>query len=320
MQLYLGIDVGGTKTDALIADGAGRVLGRGRAGPANWEVVTLEGTYRELEQAFGQALAQAGVAREALRAGGYGLAGLDWDSDEPRLRPVVERLGVPGPQVLVNDGLVALRAGSDANVGVAVISGTGSVVAGRNARGQQFRTFGLGERWGDFGAADDLVRLATRAVVHAYTGRGRPTALTELLLAAYQAPSVPALAELISRGQAPEPGGELAAVVFEAAGAGDAVARELLRIAAEELGGNAGAVARQLGLAGEPFPLVLGGGVFRANAGLLPDMVLGYARELAPGAQLVRLSCAPVVGAVLLAIDAAGDGAPAARERLVAEA
>jgi hypothetical protein len=49
-------------------------------------------------------------------------------------------------------------------------------------------------------------------------------------------------------------------------------------------------------------------------------MVLGYARELAPGAQLVRLSCAPVVGAVLLAIDAAGGGdAPAARERLVAE-
>ena len=34
MQVYLGIDVGGTKTDALIADGAGRVLGRGRAGPA----------------------------------------------------------------------------------------------------------------------------------------------------------------------------------------------------------------------------------------------------------------------------------------------
>ncbi len=320
MALYLGIDVGGTKTDAVIADHTGRILGTGRAGPANWEIVSLGGTYLELVQALDQALVSAGVQRSELCAGGYGLAGLDWPADEPRLREVVERLGVPGPQVLVNDGFVALRAGSDDGTGVAIISGTGSTIAGRNRGGEQFRTFGLGTRWGDFGAASDIVGLATRAVVHAYTGRGQPTSLTERLLNAYQVNDVPALAEHVSRGLATPPDGRQASLVFAAATEGDLVAREILRSTAEELGVNAAAVARRLGFGDQPFPLVLAGGVFRANAGLLPDLVLRYVCESAAGAHLERLTCPPVVGGVLLAFDATGVAdTRAVRERLIAE-
>jgi len=320
MPLYLGIDVGGTKTDAIIADHTGKILGTGRAGPANWEVVSLDGTYHELTQALDQALDSAGVQRSELCAGGYGLAGLDWPADEPRLREVVARLGVPGPQVLVNDGFVALRAGSDDGAGVAIISGTGSTIAGRNRHGDQLRTFGLGMEWGDCGAASDIVDLATRAVVHAYTGRGQQTSLTNRLLRAYQVEDVPALAERVSRGQAPPPDGQLAPLVFAAAAEGDIVAREVLRSIAEELGANAAAVARRLGFGDQPFPLVLAGSVFRANAGLLPDLVLHYARESAPGAQLERLSCPPVVGGVLLALDATGIAETrAVRQRLIAE-
>jgi N-acetylglucosamine kinase-like BadF-type ATPase len=62
MRLYLGLDVGGTKTQALIADQAGHIRGMGRRGPGNWEVVGLEGTYHTLAQALNEALTNAGLS------------------------------------------------------------------------------------------------------------------------------------------------------------------------------------------------------------------------------------------------------------------
>jgi N-acetylglucosamine kinase-like BadF-type ATPase len=98
-RLYLGFDAGGTKTHAVIVDRTGHVRGVGRAGPGNWEIVGLEGAYRALAQALHEALTSAALDVADLGAAGYGLAGLDWPSDEERLTPVIERLGVPGPAV-----------------------------------------------------------------------------------------------------------------------------------------------------------------------------------------------------------------------------
>ncbi|MBO9322880.1 MAG: ATPase, partial [Roseiflexus sp.] len=131
----LGIDAGGSKTHALIADLEGRVVGWGQSGPGNWEGVGLDGAAAAYAQAVDAALEVAGISRDALIAAGYALAGLDWESDHDRLTPVVTRLGVPGPFILVNDAFGALRAGSADGCGVVVIVGTGSTVAGRNRRG-----------------------------------------------------------------------------------------------------------------------------------------------------------------------------------------
>jgi N-acetylglucosamine kinase-like BadF-type ATPase len=96
MMLFLGVDAGGTKTHAMLADETGAVLGAGQSGPGNWEGVGLDGAYQALQQATGQALADAGAAPIDVTAAAYGLGGLDWPSDEERLRPVVGRLGMGG--------------------------------------------------------------------------------------------------------------------------------------------------------------------------------------------------------------------------------
>ncbi len=43
MNYYLGVDVGGTKTHALIADESGRAVGFAQAGTGSWEVVGYNG-------------------------------------------------------------------------------------------------------------------------------------------------------------------------------------------------------------------------------------------------------------------------------------
>lgn len=307
LPLYLGVDAGGTKTHALIADQTGNIKGVGRAGPGNWENVGLEGTFCALNQAVDEALTSAVVSVADLSAAGYGLAGIDWPSDKERLTPVVERLGVPGPGILVNDAYAALRAGSRTGYGVAVIAGTGTTVAGCNRNGEHFRTFGYSARWGDFGCAIHVVWLATRAVAHAYIGRGQPTALTERILDYYRVKDVPELVEKLSRGQAEEPDGKLAPLVLEAAAEGDAVAQNIVRCVGQELGKNTVAVARRLGLLKEAFDLVMAGGVIRSGSELLLKAILEPVRAKAALVQPVNLRVAPVVGSVLLAMQAAGD-------------
>ena len=41
MPLLLGVDGGGSKTHALVADGEGRLLGFGRSGGSNYEAVGI---------------------------------------------------------------------------------------------------------------------------------------------------------------------------------------------------------------------------------------------------------------------------------------
>lgn len=321
MPLYLGVDVGGTKTHVVIADGSGCIRGAAQAGPANWEMVGLEGTYRVLAQTLQAATTGAGITPAGLCAAGYGLAGLDWPSDETRLEPVVQRLGVPGPNVLVNDAFIALYAGSGEGYGVAIIAGTGATVAGRNRRGETFRSFGRNREWGDFGSARDIVNLATMAMVHAHLGRGQPSLLTGRFLEIYEAQDLPELVEWISRGQVERPDGRLAPVVFEAAEAGDGVAQAVIRQAGRELGQNALAVARRLGLTSEAFPLVLAGGVFRSGSEVLRQAVLEPFWSEAPAVQPVDLQAPPVAGSIFMAMQAAGqEVTPQVRQRLLAEA
>jgi N-acetylglucosamine kinase-like BadF-type ATPase len=324
MTYYLGIDAGGTKTLALIADAEGQVLGVGRAGTGNWESVGLEGAFQAYVDAVAAALQAAGIRREEIAAAGYALAGMDWPSDEGRLTPLIARLELPGPYMLVNDTFAALRAGATDDVGVAVICGTGSTIAGRNRAGRMFRTFGLGALWGEHQGASGLVLAAFRALGRSYFGSGPPTTLEARLLAACGAGSVPELAERISRGESDWPGGRLAPLVLAEADAGDAVARAIVQEAGAELGLNAAAVARRLELAAEPFALVMAGGVLASGNPLLVEALVEPVRAYAPFVEPVVLAAPPAVGAVLLAMDAAGvpvtSGACARLEREAAAA
>ncbi|RLE39787.1 ATPase, partial [Candidatus Woesearchaeota archaeon] len=101
-RIALGVDAGGSKTHAVITDETGRVLGVGKSGTANWEIVGLKGAQAALRRAIWQALERAGVSPEHVSAACYGLAGLDWPSDEVRLTPVVAEMGLGGSFSLFN--------------------------------------------------------------------------------------------------------------------------------------------------------------------------------------------------------------------------
>ena len=301
-MIVLGIDGGASKTHAITIDETGRVLGVGRAGCSNWEVVELDGAQAALEAAVHEAVASAGIRPEEIDAGAYGLAGLDWPSDEARLGPVIAALGVGGPQVMVNDAFLPLRAGTADGVGLSAIAGSGTTVAGRNRAGQTARSFGAGYPFTDWGGAGDIAREAVHVVAGAYKGLGPETALAPRMLAATGCADVAELMEKLMRWQV-KIGGTFAPQVFEAADEGDAPAQAIVRRVGETIGGNAIAVARRLGMLDTPFDLVTAGGVFSSKSALLNDSLLETIHRQTDGVRIVHWQAPPVVGALLLALD-----------------
>jgi N-acetylglucosamine kinase-like BadF-type ATPase len=304
MTLVVGVDGGGTKTHAVVADENGAMLGFATHGPSNWESVGLRGAADALREAIANALEQAGASSGDLAGAAFGLAGIDWGSDLPRMRGVIDQLRLPCPYDVVNDAFVALRAGTDARYGVVLVAGTGAVAAGRNRDGRVFRTLGEGPILGDVGAASDVSDAAVRAVADAYTGRGPATVLTEELCTLTGCASAGEFLEWYSRGIEQLRNG--AGAVVRAADEGDPVAQGIMHWAGAALGGSAALVARQLDMLGDEFEVVLSGGLFRTGSTLLTDSLTSVLHPVAPHARLVHLEPPPVVGAVLMAFDAAG--------------
>jgi N-acetylglucosamine kinase-like BadF-type ATPase len=111
-RYYLGIDIGGTKSHALIADETGRALGFGEGGPGNYEVVGWDGLRKALGTVTDRALAAACITREQVSGAGFGIAGYDWPAERQPTRQAIESLGLTAPYELVNDAIVGLVPGS----------------------------------------------------------------------------------------------------------------------------------------------------------------------------------------------------------------
>jgi N-acetylglucosamine kinase-like BadF-type ATPase len=317
VRLVLGVDGGGSKTHALVADERGGVLGFASSGRSNWEDTGLAAAGAALAEAVGGALDAARVAPGALAASAFGLAGLDWDADRPMLGALLDPLGLAGPRRLENDAFIALRAGAGRRFGVVVIAGTGHVAAGRDPAGRTARTLGLGPMYGDFGSATDVAAEAVRAVADAFTGRGPATTLSRLLPALAGCASAAELLRRLSRGTVPLPAA--APLVLAQAEAGDPACREIVLRAGTALGESAALVARRLGLGGRPFETVMAGGLFQSRNRLLEGALVDTLHRQAPLAAPVHLTCKPVVGAALEALELAGAATdPEVRDRLVA--
>ena len=316
MHYFLGIDIGGTKSHALIADETGRAVGFGQGGPGNHEVVGYEGLETMLQHVTHQALAMAGISIEQIASAGLGVAGYDWPSELAPTLAAIRPLGLCAPIEVVNDTIIGLVAGSETGWGVAVIAGTSNNCWGWDEHHRVGRVMGNGSDLGENGGSAELVQRARQSVAKAWTRRGPQTALTQAFVDLTGASAEADLLEGLSQ-RYYDLGPEAAPLVFQIAEAGDSVAVDVIRWAGHELASLALGVSRQLGFENRSFEIVLVGSMYNGGR-LLLDPMREAVHEVAPGARFVRLTAPPVVGAVLLGMQTAGLPAQQLRQPLVA--
>ena len=90
-SLILGVDGGGTSTEAWLAEPGGDVLGRGTSGPSNAKAVGLEAARRALDEAIRAAFDDAGLEPAPVDVACLGLAGFDRPDDRAVLAGWAER-------------------------------------------------------------------------------------------------------------------------------------------------------------------------------------------------------------------------------------
>lgn len=222
---WVGIDGGGTSTRAVVADVAGRVLGRGEAGAS-----ALNQGVDQAWRHIGEAIAQAGVPGLQLAdcALGLGLSGTGVPAQRQAFvaaDPGVARLA------LTTDGFAGLLGAHGGRPGALLISGTGSVAEALLEDGSQRMTGGWGWQIGDEGSGAWLGQQAMKLAQAAFDGRAPRGALAESVYAATGRRREDLLAFCAQAGQ----GGyaSLARLVFE--NAHDPAAAALLDAAARAL-------------------------------------------------------------------------------------
>ncbi|HJU91473.1 MAG TPA: BadF/BadG/BcrA/BcrD ATPase family protein [Pyrinomonadaceae bacterium] len=297
----VGVDGGGTKTEAVVMDANQTVIGEGLAGPSNPLRVGIAGAAASIREAIDNACASAKIRRGDLVAAQIGLAGARRRELRERMRETLTPLDI-GEIEVVTDANIALYGATGGAPGLVVIAGTGSICCGINARRKRFCAGGWGPIAGDEGGGAWLARRALRAVAHAFDGRGPQTALTDLACAYFHVTSPDDLTTAI---YAPTITNERLAGfgrdVVNAAKDEDHVALQIVADGGTELGRAAVAVISHLQMERDRFQIAYVGGVFRAASELMLHTLREEVRQVAPRAFFEPPHFAPAVAAARMA-------------------
>ncbi|GIP22189.1 N-acetylglucosamine kinase [Paenibacillus sp. J22TS3] len=305
MKYYLGVDAGGSKTYAIIANEQGQVIGAGRGGNGNHQK-NRQQAEDSLRLAVSEALTASGLTKDQLEYSWFGMAGADREPDFRILRPIISRLGLPRTEISC-DTWNALRSGTEENYGVVLICGSGVNCAGKNSKGATYQCGGFGYLFGDFGGGYDLSVEVFRSVIRADEGRERKTVLTERLTQLLGYSNVSELREDYLDHFRDLPA-HIAELLFQAAEEGDQVATGLLIKQGDELGLAAAATIRQLAMEEDSFDIVLAGSLLTKGdrSGIIRHAIEQRVKQSAPNGTLRILSREPVVGSVVLAMESSG--------------
>ncbi len=241
MQYVIGVDGGGTKTQAVLLDPEGRMLGRGFGGAANPSTAGLEAAGAALCCAVRESLHEAArlvnplPSVQDVAAIGLGVAGATDQQDW--LRAVAAQIAPGALAVLArHDAEIALVGALGGLRGIVLIAGTGSVAYGVNAAGESALVGGWGFMLDDEGSGFAIGRAALRAYLRVCDGRAAPSPLSETLAARLGTADH---GEIVAWAYREKPQvrkvADLAPLVMELAAQDDAAARTIIDQAADEL-------------------------------------------------------------------------------------
>jgi len=297
----LGVDGGQTSTKSALVSSSGRVLGQGIGrGLVHF---AAEGALDLFEHALREcvvsAFAAAGLAPQPLAHVTLGLTGVERDTPEAHLAEQLARDVIEASRIeACSDADAALFGAHAGEAGVIVISGTGSHVRGRNTSGDIASAGGWGWLLGDEGSAMWIGREGLMAALRDADNGGTPTALTEAMRTQLRVQALRDDAKRVvyqsdfgARGFA-----SLAAVVSDAARAGDLVAGDIIQRGATHLAQQTRAVLIRLKLT-QVTPIAPTGGAFEH---------VHHLREAFAGAitpqPVVQPKFSTAVGAALMAL------------------
>jgi N-acetylglucosamine kinase-like BadF-type ATPase len=307
VKYFLGLDGGGTKTDAALIDASGRVVAQARGGPSNPLRSSFARAFTSLDDAAARAMAAADLEASSIQGVVAGLAGASQPRVSSRVATFLSTRFREARIEAIADLEIALEAVAESGPAAVLISGTGSAAFARDAAGNTARAGGWGPWFGDEGSAFAIARSALQAIARAHDTGAVPSTFAQAIASSLGLKTWPEVFDYVSR----KPLERMPAVfpaVAEAADAGNSVAREILDGAAKDLAALASTVITRLGLGGEEFLLGRVGGVV-GRCSFFDERCAARFAELSPCLRVVAPRFSPAVAAAHRALRHAPDTA-----------
>ena len=251
-MIIAGVNGGGTKTEAVCCDENGKIVGRGRSGPSNYQNVGMEIAMNHIEES----LNAAGFPRPDRLC--VALAGINTSTDFQMVNNALLKLHPDA--ILEHDAFAELYSGARGKPGVMVISGTGSVVLGYDGK-NRYRRCDLGWFLGDEGSGYYIGKEGIRATARMiFEGEEETILKNEVLSHLGLKNQEDIMAWAHSQLNTVTTVASVTSAVERAVQAGDKVATNILKKASSNLAGNAVEMARKLNVR----RVYIKGGVFNS--------------------------------------------------------
>jgi len=301
-KFVIGVDSGGTKTVAALANLEGRILKLIRTSSSHPRNLGFEKAIENLARALKKILPKNKIILSTF----LGLPATEEEfkfKKEKIKREFLKHKKISsifgGKLTIGSDQLVGFRSGTDKKEGVVLIAGSGCVAHGWR-RGKEAKVDG----WGylsEMGSAFFVGQKALQNLFKDLDGRGPKTLITKFV---FRKLRVKTKENLIGKIYSENPAKiipPLAVLVDDASKKVDIVAKGILTEAGRELALSTNAVIKKLNFQEFKFPIVLIGSMF--NSEIILNTVKKEVKKIAPKAVFVRPKVEPVIGAVKLAIE-----------------
>ena len=299
MKYYLGVDQGGTKTEAAVCSEEGEILGYGANAGLQCPYFRDEQEIylRHIHAACRTALEQAGLDLPQISTVCASLNGADWGFEYVPLAVRLTRLLQCGDVILVNDCIGAMRGGSLEENCAVVCAGTGANIAVCR-EGREDLIYGYFVPPSIQGGSA-LGQQMFHAALEEYTGVGPPTLLTEMLLRRTGYDSVRSLFMDLTLGKFELTYSELAQDFLLACVEGDETAGRIAWEYAEHTARYVRAGLRRQELGEAAIDLVYSGSVFKDNGIAVTRRITELLHRDFPKLRCIDAPFEPVCGCLL---------------------
>lgn len=308
MGYLIGIDGGGTKTKAVLADKDCNVLKEIHRGGANYQIKGPNPVAETIISAVDELLGSRGIDLNRVEMITAGLAGVERRKDKKILLETLtekKEKFETSRLCLVNDMETALYGAFEGKPGVIVNIGTGAIALGKNTDGTVRRADGWGYLLGDEGSGFWIGLEAIKRSLRDRDGRGKSTNLREEIRDYFDLSKIDLVVNHVYGIEKSDISNETAALsplVMNQAKEGDSVARNILKEAREKVTETSMSVIRSLGFEEKSFQFALVGGVVENERSReFRNRIKADIEDKAAGVQFTEKLHPPEIGAIFIA-------------------
>jgi N-acetylglucosamine kinase-like BadF-type ATPase len=280
MKYLIGIDGGGTKTDCAIAD-----------------LSAVANLFAAIEECLFELKGDFSDVKQIV----VGVAGAGRKDDaellEMSFKDYADNEGIHFKGIrVVSDAQVALEGAFPDSAGCILIAGTGSILFGKDDKGNIHRVGGFGRLIGDEGSGYCIGRKALNVVSKEIDGRGEKTIITEMVNDKIDFGVSDKLVNKVYKEKLDV--ASIAKIVIEAAEKGDIAANTILSVETDELVLHLKSILNKI--AAKKLNVSFSGSLID-NKNFYSDLLKKKIKESLPEIKITKPALSPVSGAILIA-------------------